>query len=337
MTTRPDTNRLTRILRRTAFGVFLLLTLAACGSPVDVSDAAVSEAADTPVDQSIPETATDATDTPAQTVVFEEPGVPGEAPFANALDATTVETPDDVRVGPGLYGGTGEHAVCDADLLVASLAVQPDKAAAWAQAVGIESDEVADYVDDLEAEILTVDTRVTNHGYRNGAAQPFQSTLGAGTAVLVDADGSPRTRCACGNPLDAPIITPGTGDHKPTTPTTVPSQRVDDVPDTDTEAGPDEEPPVVVVASFCDVWAVVGPTMTGGPSAPGPDALAAYLTTLADGLAQLIEAAEAAEGFPADSLTDLRDYLAMIETAIAAGGVPGPGDTALRDRVEDFL
>lgn len=342
MTTRSDTNKLTWALRRTAIGLGLLFALAACGS-VEASDVAGSNIAgsntagsDVDDDRQVG----DATPTDAAPVniVFEEPGVPGADPFTVSVSLTTPSGEQDQRVGPGLYGGTGENTVCDADLLVNSLAAQPEKAAAWADAVGIETSEVADYVEGLHPQVLTVDTRVTNHGYRDGSAQPFQSTLGAGTAVLVDASGTPRTRCACGNPLDEPLVTPDTTNDVPTTPT----QPVDDVP----QAGPGQsdegeqdngQPPVVIVPSFCGVWAEVRPAMTGGPSGPGPDALALYLTALSDGLAQLIEAAEATDGFPADALADLQDYHALIEAAIAEGGVPGPGDAALRDRVEGFL
>jgi hypothetical protein len=53
--------------------------------------------------------------------------------------------------------------------------------------------------------LLRADTRVTNHGYRDGVATPRQSVLQAGTAVLVDGFGVPRVRCSCGNPLTEPI------------------------------------------------------------------------------------------------------------------------------------
>ncbi|MCC6436602.1 MAG: PASTA domain-containing protein, partial [Acidimicrobiales bacterium] len=52
--------------------------------------------------------------------------------------------------------------------------------------------------------------RVTNHGYTNGTANPLQSVLQAGTAVLVDRNGVPRARCACGNPHLPPQPTTNT-------------------------------------------------------------------------------------------------------------------------------
>ena len=51
---------------------------------------------------------------------------------------------------------------------------------------------------------LRFDTRVTNHGFNDGEATPFQSLLEAGTAVLVDNTGVPRVKCNCGNPLAEP-------------------------------------------------------------------------------------------------------------------------------------
>lgn len=102
---------------------------------------------------------------------------------------------------PELYGGSGDVAVCDKEALVAFLSDSPDKAAAWAAVLGIESTEIAHYVGGLAPVLLRVDTLVTNHGYSEGTATPRVSVLQAGTAVLVDEQGVPRVRCACGNPL----------------------------------------------------------------------------------------------------------------------------------------
>ena len=102
---------------------------------------------------------------------------------------------------PGLYGGTEREDVCDADALVAFLDDNPEKAEAWADAQGIEPDQIAQFVDTLTPVVLREDTRVTNNGFTDGEATPFQAVLQAGTAVLVDDLGVPRVRCACGNPL----------------------------------------------------------------------------------------------------------------------------------------
>jgi hypothetical protein len=82
---------------------------------------------------------------------------------------------------------------------------------AFAQVQGISADQVVDYIRSLAPVRLRYDTRVTNHGYVDGAAAPFQSVLQAGTAVLVDATGVPRVKCFCGNPLVEPQPLDGVG------------------------------------------------------------------------------------------------------------------------------
>jgi hypothetical protein len=94
--------------------------------------------------------------------------------------------------------------VCDVRQLVSFLQSNADKAAAWANVIGITPADIPAYVDDLTSVILRSDTRVTNHGFANGAATNLQSLLQAGTAVLVDKFGVPRVRCYCGNPLTPP-------------------------------------------------------------------------------------------------------------------------------------
>jgi hypothetical protein len=105
----------------------------------------------------------------------------------------------------GLYGGTQELSQCDADQMIEFLEENSDKATAWAGVQGIVVDAVSGFISQLTPVVLTGDTRVTNHGFRSGEATPRQSVLQAGTAVLVDAFGVPRARCACGNPLVAPV------------------------------------------------------------------------------------------------------------------------------------
>jgi hypothetical protein len=103
----------------------------------------------------------------------------------------------------GLYGGTQTNA-CDAARIGRFLDANPQLANAWAQALRIQPGEIHLYLASLTALALRTDTAVTNHGYENGVANPFQSVLQSGTAVLVDAEGLPRVRCRCGNPLQTP-------------------------------------------------------------------------------------------------------------------------------------
>jgi len=105
---------------------------------------------------------------------------------------------------PGLYGGTGDQSSCDVQQLVDFLRNNVDKAKAWAKVQGISVDEIPGYIATLTATVLTYDTRVTNHGFKDGTATKIQSILQKGTAVLIDKFGEPRARCACGNPLLQP-------------------------------------------------------------------------------------------------------------------------------------
>jgi hypothetical protein len=105
---------------------------------------------------------------------------------------------------PGLYGGSGDSKSCEPDKLVAFLNENPDKAAAWGSVLGVVSAEIGDYVAKLTPVVLTADTVVTNHGFKNGKATAKQSVLQAGTAVMVDDTGTPRVKCNCGNPLTPP-------------------------------------------------------------------------------------------------------------------------------------
>ena len=69
---------------------------------------------------------------------------------------------------------------------------------------GITPEEIPAYIAGLSDVVLQADTRVTNHGFLDGQANPIDEVLQAGTAVLVDAYGIPRARCYCGNPLTPP-------------------------------------------------------------------------------------------------------------------------------------
>ena len=97
---------------------------------------------------------------------------------------------------PGLYGGTGDQSACDVQQLVDFLRTNVDKGKAWAQAQGIDFDSIGSFISDLTATVLTFDTRVTNHGFKDGKATALQSILQKGTAVLIDKFGQPRARCA---------------------------------------------------------------------------------------------------------------------------------------------
>lgn len=135
------------------------------------------------------------------------PVIPTTAPADPDAESATRSVPGR---WPGLYGGTRNAAECDPEQLVAFLDDNPEKARAWGGVLGVAPADIADYVDSLTPVILQRDTRVTNHGFRDGRATSLQSVLQAGTAVLVDRFGVPRVKCGCGNPLLEPERVPST-------------------------------------------------------------------------------------------------------------------------------
>lgn len=174
-----------------------------------------------------------ATDTKSSREVFLQPvAAPGPDPFTDstavadsAADASpvarTAQPEGSAPTGttqavrsisgsmPGLYAGTARVAGCDVDRQIDQLTSDPAKARAFAQAEGVSQASVPGYLRGLAPVVLRADTRVTNHGFRDGRATGFQSVLQAGTAVLVDNRGVPRVRCACGNPLKPAATTQG--------------------------------------------------------------------------------------------------------------------------------
>lgn len=105
---------------------------------------------------------------------------------------------------PGLYGGTRDAAACDPEKMIVFLQSDAEKAKAWADVQDIEVSQIPTFTRGLTPVVLRRDTRVLNHGYRNGTATPRPAVLQAGTAVLVDDFGIPRVKCGCGNPLAEP-------------------------------------------------------------------------------------------------------------------------------------
>ncbi|MET7650133.1 MULTISPECIES: DUF6777 domain-containing protein [unclassified Streptomyces] len=108
----------------------------------------------------------------------------------------------------GLYGGTRNVSSCDVEQQIKALGAEPAKNRAFASVAGVAPSGVPAHLRSLTPVQLRLDTRVTNHGYRDGAATTYQAVLQAGTAVLVDRHGVPRVRCACGNPLTPPLAQP---------------------------------------------------------------------------------------------------------------------------------
>ncbi len=139
------------------------------------------------------------------------PTVPGtSAPRGRATASGTASAPtNEVRAvqgsAPGLYSGTQNRPSCDVEKQIKALQADPAKNRAYASQVGVQPSAVPAYLRSMTPVTLRADTRVTNHGYRGGGATSYQAVLQAGTAVLVDAHGVPRSRCVCGNPLTPPV------------------------------------------------------------------------------------------------------------------------------------
>lgn len=153
------------------------------------------------------------------TVVALEP-VGGEVadPFTSSVSRAEVPLPvvtrddllgDATRIAGdrvGLYGGTLDQQSCDQEQLVDYLVAEGsrEKAEAWADAQGLDVEEIDTFIEALTPVNLRRDTRVTNHGYVDRRANAYPAVLQAGTAVMVDDHGVPRAKCSCGNPLAEP-------------------------------------------------------------------------------------------------------------------------------------
>ena len=151
---------------------------------------------------------------PAPSSTTAAPTTTTTAPAAGT--ATSVGVQGVAGGRPGLYGGTRNIASCDKEKLIQFLETNKAKGAAWAQVQGIAPAGIRSFIEALTSVVLTQDTRVTNHGFRNGRATAHQSVLQAGSAVLVDDRGGPRARCFCGNPLLPPEAVTGQATYKGT-------------------------------------------------------------------------------------------------------------------------
>ena len=211
---------------------------------------------------------------PVTDYVFQPNDSLGPDPFGPSFATYTVEVPtEELSTGTvssdstGLYGGTGENS-CDVEKMIEFLMNNPDRAAAWAGVQGIAVDEIPDYLNSLTAVVLLENVLVVNHGYSDGEATPFLAVLEAGTAVLVDEDGIPRARCACGNPLTPPEEPPTTEE----TTTTVTSTSEPDITTTENPCPEfDGEPPYGFTQEADGKWTLHTPDgrFVWDPTAPG--------------------------------------------------------------------
>ncbi|MFF3314816.1 DUF6777 domain-containing protein [Streptomyces sp. NPDC003035] len=182
------------------------LLLASCSSAGDSGGAGTAAAAQEVFLQPVAAQGPD----PFTASTAKAPAAPTPSPTGTASGSATPQTVREITGStPGLYGGTRSVASCDVEQQVAFLAGDRGKSRAFAEAAGIPEANLAGWLRGLTPVVLRADTRVTSHGYRDGDATAFQSVLQAGTAVLVDGYGTPRVRCACGNPLRTPAAVQG--------------------------------------------------------------------------------------------------------------------------------
>jgi len=192
-----------------ALGALVAAFVATCGGSPDDTPAAAATAAGEIFLQPASSSGPDAFSNDVSTLVPGGVPVIGEVSTIALVDTSdgdaTVEGTVTISVSsgtnPGLYGGTSDDERCDREAMISCLDNDAAKAAAWADARGIPQSEIATFIRSLTPVTLLHDTRVTNHGFRNDQANAFQAMLEAGTSVLVDDTGTPRARCACGNPL----------------------------------------------------------------------------------------------------------------------------------------
>jgi hypothetical protein len=152
-------------------------------------------------------------------VFLETGGSAGANPFV-----PLVVPPADTGANQGSGGtsfrttaSTDNRTTCDPEKLVSYLAGNQQASEAWVRALNsdrglswsggsrVEIQQIPSYLHELTPRLLADDLRVTNYQFTNGAALAVQSVLEKGTAVLMDAKGVARVRCACGNPL-TPMI-----------------------------------------------------------------------------------------------------------------------------------
>lgn len=149
---------------------------------------------------------------------------PGPHAFTPSVASEDVKNAMGPAIEDGGESAAGPAGPCNTEKFLQELQSRPDAYREWGKVLGIPQDQIPAFVRGLSSATLSKDTKVTNHGLKDGHAYPRQSVLTAGTAVLVDMPGGPSastttlsappgtapggavivTRCKCGNPLLPP-------------------------------------------------------------------------------------------------------------------------------------
>jgi len=158
--------------------------------------------------------------------LFQPAGVVGPDSFAptfeltqydvdlSALSEGTVDGSASGLYAGRTYGGTGTN-ICDVEAMIRFLTYYEDRGRAWADVQGISFEELPDYLRSLTPVYALQNLNVQMFGFKNDQAYGYDAVIAAGTAILIDDQGMPRARCACGNPLLAPSEEPPTEDSVP--------------------------------------------------------------------------------------------------------------------------
>jgi serine/threonine-protein kinase len=117
----------------------------------------------------------------------------------------------------GIYRGVKGSSACDRNGLTTFFRNAQPVGSTWIEAAAgdptlspdddlktVTPQTLPTYIAGLTPVLLRADTRVTEFTDTAGVASARQAVLQAGTAVLVDAMGLPRVRCAGGSPLASP-------------------------------------------------------------------------------------------------------------------------------------
>ncbi|MDA3001839.1 MAG: hypothetical protein O3C62_09175, partial [Actinomycetota bacterium] len=151
--------------------------------------------------------------------LFQPAGVVGPDSFAPTFSVASYQVdPGSLTSGtvsgsaPGLYagrtyGGSGQN-ICDVEAMIKFLTFYEDRGRAWADVQGIEFENLETYLRSLTPVFALQNLNVQMFGFKNGSSYGYDAVIAAGTAILIDDQGMPRARCACGNPLLGSSETP---------------------------------------------------------------------------------------------------------------------------------
>lgn len=126
-----------------------------------------------------------------------------ERDVRDVLDRT-IATESVLGSASKLYGRIDLKAPCDIDDLVAYYGASEERTRIVAEVLGVSTGSLSSFIRSYVAVAITRDTLVIDHQLVHGAAVDVPVVLQAGTAVLIDPQGTPRVRCESANPLTHP-------------------------------------------------------------------------------------------------------------------------------------